>query len=122
MNKFSILTCAVALVACASSANAVEVMGTECEQVVTGERGDILVKCPVTDALTEIRNGTPNAKFLSVNMDVFDYSLLSTDTDSIYVNIVNEYCPEGQVGYRVAIAGATDFENYYAVSKCVATE
>lgn len=120
MKKISILTCAVALGVCASSAHAVDVLGAECEQVAAGERGDILVKCPVTDALTEIRNGTPDAMFMSVNMDVFDFEQLKAD-DAVYVNVVSDDCGPAGTGYRVVIENP-EFDKAYAVTHCVSAQ
>jgi len=108
---------AALLAGCGNSAETVTVFDAECETVLTGERGDVVAKCPVTEQLAAIQNETPNAKFLSVDPT----TLLALDAEHVYVNIVDGDCGENTIGYRVIVQNPVfDGEAFYAVNKCVA--
>ena len=106
----------LAILGCGKNAESITVFDTECESVITGERGDAVVKCPITEQLTAIQNETPNAMFLSVDPT----TLLALDAEHVYVNIVDGDCGENTVGYRVIVQNPVyDGEAFYAVNKCV---
>ncbi len=107
----------LAMLGCGTDAETVTVFDAECETVLTGERGDVVAKCPVTEQLAAIQTETPNAMFLSVDPT----TLLALDADHVYVNIVDGDCGENTVGYRVLVNNPVfDGETFYAVNKCVA--
>ncbi len=118
--KKSIIVGAISLavLGCGADAETVTVFDAECETVLTGERGDVVAKCPVTEQLAAIQTETPNAMFLSV-----DPATLILDADRVYVNIVDGDCGENTVGYRVLVNNPVfDGEALYAVFKCVEKE
>ena len=75
---------AAALTGCGDKVNTVTVLDAECKQVITGERGDVLVKCPITEQLTAFQSETPSAMFLSIDPT----TLLELDAEHIYVNVI----------------------------------
>lgn len=108
----------LAMLGCGTDAETVTVLDAECESVITGERGDMVVKCPITEQLAAIQNEAPTAQFLSV-----DPATLILDADRVYVNIVDGDCGENTVGYRVLVNNPVfDGEALYAVFKCVEKE
>lgn len=116
--KKSIIIGAVslAMLGCGADAETVAVFDAECENVMTGERGDVVVKCPITEQLAATQNETPNAMFLSVNPT----TLSALDAEHVYVNIIDDDCGENTVGYRVIVQNPVyDGEAFYAVAKCV---
>ena len=88
MKKIALLPVIAALAACGSSVETVEVLGQKCEKIATGERGDMLVKCPVVAELDAVRANPANAMFLSVNGDVVNFEEIAADKEHIYVDVV----------------------------------
>lgn len=121
MKKLFLLPVLCALTACGSNTDTVVVMGQNCEKVAVGERGDMLVKCPVVEELVAIRNGTPNAMFLSVNADMVNLEEIAADGEHIYVDVVPAGTFEGQASecYRVLAAQPVfDGVAMYATQVC----
>lgn len=107
---------AAALTGCGDKVNTVTVLDAECKQVITGERGDVLVKCPITEQLTAFQSETPSAMFLSIDPT----TLLELDAEHIYVDIVDGDCGEDTIGYRIMVQNPVfDGETWYAVGKCI---
>ena len=90
-------------------------LGVECEKVATGERGDYVLKCPITQETTMIQSQEPNAMFASVNPAEY-----AADKEHTYVNIVPNDCGENTAGYRVLVKEPVfDGTTMYAVSFCM---
>ena len=107
----------LAMLGCGTDAETVTVFDAECETVLTGERGEMVVKCPVTEQLTAVRGESPNAMFLSVDPT----TLVEIGAEYVYVNIVDGDCGENTIGYRVIVQNPVYVgEAFYAVNKCVA--
>lgn len=117
MKKLLILPL-VCLAAC-SSDNTVDVFGQKCEKIATGERGDFLVKCPVSPELDSIRAADKNAMFLSVNAN---FEEIAADAEHIYVNVVPAGTFEGVSVNCYRVLGTDpvfDGEAVYATEVCV---
>lgn len=118
MKKYVLVGFVAAILAgCSSNESKTETfMGVECEKVATGERGDYVLKCPITPELEAIQVQEANAGFLSAGNPV-DYA---SDAESIYVNVVQNDCGDDTVGYRVMVKEPVfDGETMYAVTHCV---
>ncbi len=90
-------------------------IGAECEKIVTGERGDYVLKCPITPELTMVQTQEPNALFASVNPTEY-----ASDAEHIYVNVVPNDCGDDVAGYRVLVKEPKFEEgSMYAVSFCI---
>lgn len=90
-------------------------IGAECEKIATGERGDYVLKCPITPELTMVQSQEPNALFASVNPTEY-----ANDAENIYVNVVPNDCGENMAGYRVLVKEPKFEEgSMYAVSFCI---
>ena len=106
MKKMIVCGIAAALVAGCSEktkTEEVKVFDVSCEKVVAFEQGDMIVKCPVVDALTVIQSQTPNAKF--VQGGDFDFAAAVADAEHVYVNVVPagsyEWAPKTE--YRILV-------------------
>ena len=121
MKKLSILLGAIVFAGCAH-ADTVDVLGASCDQIASGERGDILVRCPANDALREIQAGAPDSMFLSIQLDEAIKDKQANDGDYIYVNILSDElssCAPGVSEYRVLIVDIpADMPSMYSFSKC----
>ena len=117
MKKYLFLgALAAALTGCGDKVNTVTVFDAESEQIMTSERNDIVVKCPITEQLTAIQGEKPNAMFLSISPT----DDIVTDAEHIYVDIVEGDCGENTTGYRIMVQNPVlDGETLYAVTKCV---
>ncbi len=89
MKKMIVCGIAAALVAGCSDkpkTEEVKVFDVACEKVMAFEQGDMIVKCPVVDALTVIQAQEANAKF--VQGGDLNLAEMAADAEHIYVNVV----------------------------------
>ena len=120
MKKIILCAASVFVIAACGRANAVTVMDAQCDQIAIGERGDVLVRCPVTEQLAGLQAATADSMFLSVPLDAADLA----DNEHIYVNVLSDadnYC-DGGTEIRVLVRGfVPDWDNMpmYTVSHCV---
>lgn len=117
MKKLFILP-VLCLAACGSD-NTVDIFGQKCEKIATGERGDFIVKCPVSPELDSIRGADKNTMFLSAQPDM---AAIAADAEHIYVNVIPAGTFEEITGvcYRVMAAEPVlDGETMYATEVCI---
>ena len=110
---------AIALVAagCSKSSDKVEVLGEKCDNVVTFEQGDSIVKCPASENLAAIQAQAPNAMF--VQAGELNLVELGADAEHVYVNVIpaGSYDWAQKNEYRVMVKNPTiDGTSMWAVS------
>lgn len=81
-----------------------------CEKIITGERGDYVMKCDSPIRFKHILEREKTTKFLSAGKDHITEYL--ADKDSIYVNVI-----EKEKCFRV-MAPNSDINGWYAVEGC----
>jgi len=89
MKKMFVCGIAAALVAGCSEkpkTEEVKVFDVACEKVAAFEQGDMIVKCPVVDALTVIQTQAPTAKFVQAGDLVL--ADMAADAEHVYVNVI----------------------------------
>jgi hypothetical protein len=89
MKKMFVCGTALALLAGCSEkpkTEEVKVFDVACEKVVAFEQGDMIVKCPITDALATVQAQAPTAKF--VQGGDLNFADLAADAEHIYVNVI----------------------------------
>lgn len=119
MKKMFVCGIAAALVAGCSEkpkTEEVKVFDVACEKVMAFEQGDMIVKCPVVDALTVIQAQEANAKF--VRGGDFDFAAAVADAEHVYVNIIPagayEWAPKTE--YRIMVKEPNFEADAWAVS------
>lgn len=106
MKKFAAMVIACAAVAACSSKDTVNVLGQNCQKVATGERGDMLVKCPVSQELAAVQAVAADSMYLSTNADAgVKFDEIASDAEHVYVNVIPAGTMEGQNTncYRVTV-------------------
>ena len=106
MKKMFVCGATLALLAgCADKPNTeeVKVFDISCEKVVAFEQGDMVVKCPVVDALATIQAQEANAKF--VQGGELNFAELASDAEHIYVNVIpaGSYEWAEKLQYRILV-------------------
>ena len=122
-----IVAVATVLTGCGDKVNTVTVFDAECEQIAVASNGakNFVVKCPITEKLTDIQARTPDSMFVGP-YDVIEpntvniFAVAPTDLEHVYVEIVDGDCGENTVGYRVLINNPVfNGKTWHAVGQCV---
>ncbi len=116
MKKFLFAGFAAAILAGCSSEpeNVTTILDAKCETVATGAEGNFVVKCPVTEQLTEIQSKEADSVFSAGEYDLNAYA---ADAEHIYVEV------NGDAGYRVMVKNPVFDENAkYSVMYVVPVE
>ena len=118
MKKMFIYGAVVAAVAgCSAKSDDVKIFDTSCEKVVAFEQGDMIVKCPINETLTQLQEQTPTGLF--VQTGELNVAELAADAEHVYVNIIpaGAYEWAAQKEFRVMVKNPTlDGESFYTVS------
>jgi len=117
MKKFGVMAvAAVALAACGDS-NTIDVLGQKCTKIATGDKGDVVVKCPVNEDLTALRSVAADSMFLSAQVN---FEEVAADKENVYVNVIPAGTLEGKgTCYRVVVNEPVfDGEKMYTMQVC----
>ena len=106
---------AAVLAGCGGESNKVTVLDAQCEVVAKSEQGSSVVKCPVTEQLTEIQGKEANSMFM-YNYEPYNINDAAADTENVYVEVLNVEQPT----YRVMVKNPVlDGNAMYAVEYIV---
>lgn len=124
MKKFLFAGFAAAILAGCSSEpeNVTTILDAKCETVATGAEGNFVVKCPVTEQLTEIQSKEADSMFVS-GRDYYDFDAYAADAEHIYVEVNPNASNGDQPIYRVMVKTPVFDENAkYSVMYVVPVE
>lgn len=120
MKKLGVMAVALSALAACSSNDTVDFMGQKCAKIATGDQGDILIKCPMTEDFAALRSVAADSMFLSVNADKVNFDEIAADTENAYVNVIPAGTFEGKGAcYRILVNEPVfDGETMYTIEIC----
>ena len=120
MKKVLIYGAAIAAIAgcSAKSTDEVKVFDASCEKVVVFDRGDMIVKCPISETLASLQDQAPTGQFVTWG-DV-NFMGAVADAEHVYVNVIpaGAYEWAAQKEYRIMVKDPVieDENSLYTVS------